>query len=74
MADILTDGIRLLLLEALGYKVSVVEYVSPIDTPKNLMIRGQKVYDKNNKILEEYRSLKKMLDIEPTLEKLILHW
>ncbi|HHX18457.1 MAG TPA: SAM-dependent methyltransferase [Clostridium sp.] len=74
VADILTDGIRLLLLEALGYKVSVVEYVSPIDTPKNLMIRGQKVYDKNNKILEEYRSLKKMLDIEPTLEKLILHW
>ena len=45
MADILTDGIRALLLEALGYKVSVVEYVSPIDTPKNLMIR-EKVKEK----------------------------
>ena len=43
----------------------------PIDTPKNLMIRGESPR-RNNKMLEEYRNLKKMLNIEPTLEKLIL--
>lgn len=72
MADIITDGIRAILLEASGYKVSVVEYISPIDTPKNLMIRAQKLREKNNKMLEEYKILKKMLNIEPSLEKFIL--
>lgn len=72
MADIITDGIRAVLLEASGYKVSVVEYVSPVDTPKNLMIRGEKIQEKNNRMLEEYRNLKKMLNIEPTSERLIL--
>lgn len=72
MADVLTEGIRAILLEALGYKVSIVEYVSPIDTPKNLMIRANKVQDKNNKALEEYKNLKKILNVDPILEKLIL--
>ncbi|WP_341349001.1 SAM-dependent methyltransferase [Fervidicella metallireducens] len=38
-ADTLTDGVRALLLETQGYKVSVVEYISPLETPKNLLIR-----------------------------------
>lgn len=42
MADILTDGMRSLMLKAKGYKVSVVEYISPLETPKNLMIRAIK--------------------------------
>ena len=32
--DVLTDSMRALKLEAEGYKVSVVEYISPLDTPK----------------------------------------
>lgn len=72
MADIITDGIRALLLEAMGYKVSVVEYVSPIDTPKNLMIRAVKANPPNRAMLDKYRELKKMLNIDPTLEKLIM--
>ena len=40
LADVLTDGLRVTALEARGYKVSVVEYVSPLDTPKNIMLRG----------------------------------
>ncbi|MFZ5985846.1 MAG: class I SAM-dependent methyltransferase [Bacillota bacterium] len=71
MADVITDGIRAVLLESLGYKVSIVEYISPIETPKNLMIRAQKVQPANNKILSEYKELKKILGINPTLEKLI---
>lgn len=72
MADIITDGIRALLLEALGYKVSVVEYISPIETPKNLMIRAIKIHKPNPAMLEEYKELKKALNINPTLEKLIM--
>ncbi|WP_010248196.1 class I SAM-dependent methyltransferase [Acetivibrio cellulolyticus] len=71
MADIITDGVRALLLEALGFKVSVVEYISPIETPKNLMIRAHKVHQPNSGLLEEYKELKKILNIAPTLEKLI---
>ena len=39
IADNLTDGLRGLYLEAMGYDVSMVEYISPLDTPKNLMMR-----------------------------------
>lgn len=45
IADALTDGMRANYLEASGYDVSVVEYISPLDTPKNLMIRAEKVRD-----------------------------
>jgi len=74
MADIIIDGIRALLLEAMGYKVSVVEYVSPIDTPKNLMIRAVKACPPNPAMLNEYKELKKILNIKPTLEKLIFQY
>ncbi|PYG88864.1 methyltransferase family protein [Ruminiclostridium sufflavum DSM 19573] len=72
LADVLTDGIRLMLLEAAGYKASVVEYVSPLETPKNLMIRAEKTGGVNKAAIEEYKSLKQELGIHPTLEKLIL--
>lgn len=42
LSDVLTDGLRTAALEARGYRVSVVEYVSPLDTPKNIMLRGIK--------------------------------
>jgi SAM-dependent methyltransferase len=72
IADALTDGIRGLFLEALGYRVSVVEYVSPLETPKNLMLRAEKRGGPNRKAMEEYRKLKSLLGIDPTLEKLVI--
>lgn len=36
--DWLTEALRVLTLESHGYEVRVSEYVSPLDTPKNLMI------------------------------------
>ncbi len=72
LADVLTDGVRLMLLEALGYKVSIVEYVSPLETPKNLMIRAEKIAGINKSALDEYKQLKSYLGINPTLEKLII--
>jgi SAM-dependent methyltransferase len=71
MADVLTDGIRALLLESRGYKVSLLEYISPLETPKNLMLVAEKVQDENRKAMDEYKKLENLLGIAPTLEKVI---
>ena len=70
-SDLLTDGVRTLLLETQGYKVSTVEYISPLETPKNLLIRAQKVSGKNERALLEYQNIKSKFSIEPFLEGLI---
>lgn len=67
MADILTDGMRSLMLEAKGYDVSVVEYISPLETPKNLMIRAVKTTTENDKAMDEYISLMSSLNVYPAL-------
>lgn len=41
-AELLTDGIRALLLEAHGYQVKALEFVSLEHTPKNMMLIGVK--------------------------------
>lgn len=69
--DILTDALRTLLLEANGYKVSVIEYTSPLDTPKNIMLKAVKVSDKNEKAMEKYYALKEQFKVNPTLEALL---
>lgn len=71
IADALTDGIRGLLLEAMGYEVSIVEYISPLDTPKNLMIRAIKRGSRNRKAYDEYLELKESLGINPALARLL---
>ena len=48
-AEMITDTIRALLLEAAGYKTKVFEFISTEHTGKNVMIVGQKhsnTYDK----------------------------
>ena len=72
LADLLTDGLRTLLLEIAGYKVSVTEYVSPIYTPKNIMIQAEKIQSKNKMALEQYLNLKSTfgnlsIELEKTL-------
>lgn len=74
MADVLTDGLRSLMLEAYGYNVSVVEYISPLETPKNLMIRALKTKDFDNKVLEEYLKITTDLNINPALYRFLNQW
>ncbi|MCY6371843.1 class I SAM-dependent methyltransferase [Clostridium ganghwense] len=74
MADILTDGMRATMLEAKGYDVSVVEYISPLETPKNLMIRAMKVKDEDLKAMDEYHNLMKALNVYPALYKFLNQW
>ena len=42
-AEIVTDAIRALILEAHGYKTKVFEFISTEHTPKNVMIVGRKI-------------------------------
>lgn len=74
MADVLTDGLRSLMLEAYGYDISVVEYISPLETPKNLMIRALKTKNFDNKVLEEYLKLTTDLNINPALYRFLNQW
>lgn len=70
-ADLLTDSLRCLLLEASGYSVTAQEYISPVETPKNLLIKAFKDGNNRKKATREYFELKKMLGITPKLETLI---
>lgn len=67
IADILTDGMRSMLLEANGYNVSVVEYISPLETPKNLMIRAIRTSKEKPELMDDYISLMSSLNIYPAL-------
>lgn len=43
-AEMVTDGIRALVLEYFGYATKVFEFISDAHTPKNVLIVGQKKY------------------------------
>lgn len=71
LADTLTDGIRAAYLESVGYKVSMIEYISPLETPKNIMIRAIYTGKKNEKSRRDYENLKQMLNVEPAIERFL---
>ena len=66
--DLITDGLRMAKLEACGYKVSCVEYCSPLDTPKNLLIKAKKVSNGDINAQKEYNNLLKTLGVFPAIE------
>lgn len=69
LADTLTDGLRSAYLEGAGYKVSMIEYISPLETPKNIMIRAIYTGKRNEKSKQEYEELKNMLNVKPAIER-----
>ena len=56
-AEMVTDGLRDLLLQYAGYKTKVIEFVSDVNTPKNVMIVATKVSHKQQQatVLAEIR-------------------
>lgn len=74
-AEILTDTIRALLMEAYGYKTKVFEFISTEHTPKNILIVGVKD-EKHKEIkqdeLDKVNQLKALFNIEyHQLERLL---
>lgn len=65
-AEIITDGIRALILELHGYKTKVFEFISSHHTAKNIMItavKSSKVPDRD-KIMEELSRIKEFYGIK----------
>lgn len=62
-AEMVTDTIRALMLEAHGYKTKVFDFIEEEDTPKNVLIVGtktyfsQKIFDENILKIKELKSL-----------------
>ena len=72
LADILTDAFRASVLRIMGYRTSVIEFVSPEATSKNLMIRAEKGLKPGDvAYVAEYKKLKEILNLSPCLEHLI---
>lgn len=67
--DVLTDSMRALKLEAEGYKVSVVEYISPLDTPKNLLIRAVRTGQENARARQEYDAVRRVVGTTSELDR-----
>lgn len=69
IADSLTDGMRALYLEAMGYDVSLVEYISPLDTPKNLMMKAFLKREKSIAKLNQFFALEQVLGTDLSIKK-----
>ncbi len=66
-AEIITDTIRAMILEAHGYKTNVFEFISLEHTPKNVMIVGRKTSNKKTdkeQIVNNIAVIKKLYGIE----------
>jgi hypothetical protein len=73
-AEMITDGLRALLLEANGYDTQVFEFIALEHTSKNKMILAQKrkVPRSDNKIIQQIAAIKEFYGIaEHCLEKLL---
>ena len=57
-AEMVTDGLRALILQHFGYKTKVMEFVSDVHTPKNVMIVATKISQRphQEKSLKEIKS------------------
>jgi len=72
LADILTDGYRAQILRILGYSTQVIEFVSPEDTAKNLMILAKRgLPPGDEQMVREYLALKAYWGVTPVLERML---
>lgn len=72
-AALATDAARGTLLEVLGYKVQMLEFVDPEHTPKNLLIRAVRSEKQvlSMKKWEQYEQFRQFLNISPALEHIL---
>ncbi len=67
-SSLLTDAIRANIIEAYGYKVSVLEFIDTEHTPKNIMIRATaKNFELNKEKLDDILQMQNMFGASPIL-------
>lgn len=72
-AALATDGIRTQILEILGYKTQLVEFIDMEHTPKNILIRATKSDNPKDQkqLVSNYQKLTSFLSVQPSLEKML---
>ena len=69
LCDILTDSFRAMIMRILGYRVQVVEFVSPDATARNIMLRCESgVKSGQSAAVGEYLALRDFWQVTPWLE------
>lgn len=74
VAALMTDSVRGNLLESVGYKTQLLEFIDISHSPKNILIRASKSNiskEKREKSLLEVRKLMDEFNFNPTLYKLL---
>ncbi|MCP4420805.1 MAG: SAM-dependent methyltransferase [Chloroflexi bacterium] len=72
LGDILTDAFRAAILRIMGYQVTVMQFVSPDHTPKNLLLRSVKKGESGGETaVAEYTQLQQYWQVEPYLSRLL---
>jgi SAM-dependent methyltransferase len=72
-ADLVTDALRAAALEARGYRVDVIEFVSAEHTAKNLMLRAQRGGSAARvaRAVTEYAELRDEWEVDPAIGRLL---
>jgi len=76
-AEMVTDGIRALILEYYGYSTKVLEFISDAHTPKNVLVVGKKLKNPNvdqAAILEKINGIKKYFGIRYHYLEVLMGW
>lgn len=74
VAALMTDAVRGNLLESVGYKTQLLEFIDIAHSPKNILIRASKASiskGKKEKSLSEVYALMNEFDLKPTLFNLL---
>jgi len=71
LVDMISDSLRALILETWGYRVTVYEFVAAAHTPKNIMLKCEKIQQaatKAESAMAEYEKLSKLFNMHPMLK------
>lgn len=74
VSALMTDAVRGNLLEALGYRTQILEFIDIAHSPKNILIRASKgsiSQEKKEKAMKEVDNIIKEFNLNPTLLKLL---
>ena len=74
VSALMTDSVRANLLESVGYKTQLLEFIDISHSPKNILIRASKANiskDKKEKALSEVNALMNQFNLNSTLFNLL---
>lgn len=71
LADVVTDTLRALTLEAAGYSVRILKFVPSEITPKNLIIQGIKGRELSSEAMTQFMKLKRFFELSLSIEDML---